>query len=395
VESTISTMRAMIPAVRLVLATDVTVAGGVDVYVRALAQALVAAGHEPELAVERSSMSSLLRHGAPCGVSVHRLRLHHRSHPAETIDADVDALLDARRPDGVHVACGVPWSCLALRRAVVRRGLPLVVTEQYVPDDLELDEAQSAEIERSYRHARRVVFVSRGNLRRMGELVRLEGVAAEVVPNAVPVAAIGARAEDPAVRARRLRDRAANGGIHLVTALRLSPEKGVGDLLEAVAALPVGIVRLTVYGDGPLRGTLEARARELRIDARFSGWTLDIVGELRAADVFVLPSHHEGMPFALLEALAAGVSAVATRTPGSVEALDDGRAGLLVPVGDPPALAEALRAIAADPGAALHRADAGRALVARSHDLAAAMVRTTAVWKHGAHGRPGVAAGGT
>lgn len=364
---------------KVLIATDVTVAGGVDVYVRALAEALAIARYEPELVLERSSTSALLDDDSPC--RVHRIRLHHRSHALEAIEEDVSVLLAASRPDGVHVVCGAPWSCLALRRLVADLRIPMLVTEQYVPEDLSLTAYQRGEVERSYGVARRVIFVSDGNRRRIEREVALGDVAVDVVPNAVQVAAIARRSLPAQQRADRLRRRAGQDPLHVLTAARLSPEKGVDDLIAALALLAPGATRLTLLGEGPLRSELERQAAELAVNARFAGWSTDVVGELRDADVFVLASHHEGMPFTVLEAMAAGIPVVATSTPGSAEALEHGRAGLLVAPGDRRGLADAIEAIRADPEGALHRAAAALEVVARRHDRASCMERTVAMWQ--------------
>jgi glycosyltransferase involved in cell wall biosynthesis len=256
----------------------------------------------------------------------------------------------------------------------------MLVTEQNVPEDWSLTASQRSQVELSYRAARRVIFVCNGNRRRIEREVALGGVTVDVVPNAVPVKAITRRSLPAQERADRLRRRADHGLLHVLTAARLSPEKGVDDLIAAVAMLAPDAARLTVLGEGPLRSELERQAVELAVEARFAGWSPDVIGELRDADVFVLASHHEGMPFAVLEAMASGVPVVATSTPGSAEALEHGRAGLLVAPGDRRALADGIGTIRANPEAALHRAAAALEVVARSHDLARAMKRTVAMW---------------
>src|SRR4051812_28509495 len=96
--------------------------GGVDVYVRSLAGALRAAGHRPEIVIDLRSTTSLAR-GMPedPAVPVHGIRMQARLHPTDAITADLDALLEARSPDEIHVVCGVPWACLPLRELAVRR----------------------------------------------------------------------------------------------------------------------------------------------------------------------------------------------------------------------------------------------------------------------------------
>ncbi|MBN1417880.1 MAG: GNAT family N-acetyltransferase [Planctomycetes bacterium] len=133
------------------------------------------------------------------------------------------------------------------------------------------------------------------------------------------------------------------------TLCRLSFEKGLEDLLDAVTALRTP-ARLLVVGDGPLRGDLQARARALGIADRvlFAGHQEPPNDWLAAMDVFVLASRYEGFGMAALEAMAAGCPVMVTRAGGLPELVEDGRSGLLVPPRDARALAEALERLLAD-----------------------------------------------
>jgi glycosyltransferase involved in cell wall biosynthesis len=109
---------------------------------------------------------------------------------------------------------------------------------------------------------------------------------------------------------------------------------------------------LLIVGDGPLRPALEQEARERGVADRvvFTGYYDDIPGALRAMDVFTLPSIlEEGFPTAVLEAEAMGVPVVATDKGGTFETMDVGETGLLVPIADAAALAEALTSLHDDP----------------------------------------------
>ena len=128
--------------------------------------------------------------------------------------------------------------------------------------------------------------------------------------------------------------------------------KGHRFLLDAIArlrdhALPCTLV---LVGEGPQRAALEEQAERLKIDVRFLGTRTDVEPFLARADVVVLPSLHEGMSNAVMEAMAAGRPVVATDVGGTGELLR-GR-GILVPPSDPAALADGLGRVLGDPALA-------------------------------------------
>jgi glycosyltransferase involved in cell wall biosynthesis len=151
---------------------------------------------------------------------------------------------------------------------------------------------------------------------------------------------------------------------------RLHREKGVAHLLAAFRALleTAPEARLLVAGDGPARGALEAAAAALRLRpfVRFLGPVADPWPLLAATDIFALPSLWEGMPNALLEALAASLPCVATAVGAVPEMLADGVEALLVPPGDSGALARALATLAAAPQRRRELGASGRRAVERS-----------------------------
>jgi glycosyltransferase involved in cell wall biosynthesis len=159
------------------------------------------------------------------------------------------------------------------------------------------------------------------------------------------------------------RSTGSTGGVNLVSVGRLSPEKALHHLIAALAKLPAQ-THLTIIGDGPLREPLQAQCRQLRLEDRvtFLGIRDDIPRLLAGMDVFVMPSLREGLPIALLEAMAAGCAPVASAVGAIPEVLDQGRAGVLVPPGQPEQLAAALTGLIANPGriAALGSAAAER-----------------------------------
>jgi glycosyltransferase involved in cell wall biosynthesis len=162
------------------------------------------------------------------------------------------------------------------------------------------------------------------------------------VPNGVELEG-GAAAPAPLVPLPR-------GAVLALTVGGVEPRKGVGVLLEALAAGDPAL-HLAVAGDGPERPALQRRAAELGIAGRvhWLGHRRDVPALLAAADLFVLASRNEGMAVAMLEAMAAGLPVVCTAVAGAAEALGArggrGPAGWIVPVDDAAALAAALREV--------------------------------------------------
>jgi glycosyltransferase involved in cell wall biosynthesis len=120
-------------------------------------------------------------------------------------------------------------------------------------------------------------------------------------------------------------------------------------------------------GDGSLRAELQAKVRSLNLsdNIHFLGNRSDVAALLAASDLFVLPSLWEGLPIALLEAMAAAKPIVATAVSGTKQVMIPNETGLLVPPGDAPKLAEAICDLVADPARAQAMGRAARQRVAK------------------------------
>lgn len=145
---------------------------------------------------------------------------------------------------------------------------------------------------------------------------------------------------------------------------RFVEPKGYTYLLDALAKIQTQIsdTKALLVGDGVLRQPMEDKARELGLSDTvvFTGTRRDVPGILALLDVFVMSSLWEGLPIALLEAMAAGLPVVATSVGGTPEVVVDGVTGLLVPPRDPDALAEAILTLLRDPGLRQRMGQAGR-----------------------------------
>ena len=146
-----------------------------------------------------------------------------------------------------------------------------------------------------------------------------------------------------------LADIGADGAPVVLAAGRLAEQKGFAGLLDAAAGWQDLDPRplLVIVGSGPLAGPLAGQARAQRLAARFLGQRDDVPALLAAADVVVVPSHWEGQPLIVQEALRAGTPLVASRV-GGIPDLTGEDAALLVPPSDSVRLAAAVLAVLGD-----------------------------------------------
>lgn len=197
---------------------------------------------------------------------------------------------------------------------------------------------------RAYRTASRAVAVSQGVREGMSQFYGLRPDRIAVLPNFIDLAEVDRRAaESPAV----LRGSAEE--FRIVAIGRLHEQKGHRFLLQTIDRLVNRdgrkSLRLDLLGQGPLAAELRefVRAKQLDGVVHFAGFQANPLAWLQQADLFCLPSLFEGLPLALLEAMACGVPVVASDCPsGPREVLDGGRYGRLVPPADPDALAAAI-----------------------------------------------------
>lgn len=171
----------------------------------------------------------------------------------------------------------------------------------------------------------------------------------------------------------------------------LSRRKGLADLMDALALLAARgapAYRLQVVGGSAEVG--EEEAEELRAAVRAGGHEPALLGSrsgeqvrehLRQADVFVLPSHWEGQPIAILEAMATGLPVVVTAVGANPDVVRDGVDGLVVPSHDPAALADALERVLRDADLRRRMGASARERAAERHDTAVLRQRMAALYR--------------
>ncbi|HEU5157132.1 MAG TPA: glycosyltransferase family 4 protein [Streptosporangiaceae bacterium] len=387
--------------VALVLATS---AGGVGSHVRSVAAGL--AGRGGHVAVLGPAPTDELFGFAAAGTRFEAVDISDRPRPVQ--DARAVARLRAMLSgaDVVHAHGLRAGALAALAVRSIRSGPPLVVTLHNAAPTGRLAGAPYAVLERIVaRGAASVLAVSPDLEQRMRDL-GARSVARALVP-APP--APPARAD---ARARVRAELGAGQRPLIVTIARLAEQKGLPTLLDAAAAWARRVPRplVAIAGDGPLEADLRARIEREDLPVRLLGRRSDVPDLLAAADVAVMPSLWEGQPLILQEILRAGRPLVATRVGGvaallgavdgaSGEATGEapgaalgeaagaaagdaaGRAGLLIPVSDPPALVAAVNRILDDPALAvrLGAAAAQRAVALPTESDAVAQL--TAVYR--------------
>jgi glycosyltransferase involved in cell wall biosynthesis len=250
-----------------------------------------------------------------------------------------------RRPDVVHAFLFDAYvlACPLARAA----GVPVVVAGRRALSDYKAGRRVARRMERVSSRAVDLVVANAQAV--ASDVIATEGVQASdvvVIPNALPsrgvVAATGS-----------------DGGSTVLCVANLWRYKGHHDLLRAVALLRErGVeIRLLLVGDGPERSEIERLVAEQDLPVQLLGAREDVPELLARSDVFVLPSHTEGMNNALMEAVAAGLPVVATDVGGNPDVV--GAGGLLCPPRRPDLMADELEEVLREPSTRARLREAG------------------------------------
>lgn len=371
------------------------VVGGLGRHVGALSRSLVAAGHEVRVVTRGDSAAAMT--SVVDGVRVTRAAVDpiDVSFTTESLLSwsfgHEHALLRAAlplvrewQPDVVHAHDWLTAQSGITLAATT--GAPLVVTMHATERGRHRGWLSSPlnraihSVERwQVRSADEVIVCSRAMQAEVGDGLDTDQDRIVVVPNGVDVDAWRA----PRRRAAEMRTGLGAGPLVMLAA-RLVHEKGGQDLIAAMPAVRRRHpgARLIIAGSGPHEDELRADARRRRVPVTWVGFVPDdeLAVLLAAADVAVVPSLYEPFGLIALEAQAAGTAVVASDVGGLADLVVDGCTGLLVPPGQPRALAAALDQLLADPALRASLARRARRRVRREFTWAAVAESTAAVY---------------
>jgi glycosyltransferase involved in cell wall biosynthesis len=365
--------------------------GGGELYLEGLAEGLTALGHPVEALLAAHQRMDPLANRLERFGRVHRAEFPNTydrrtraigSVLARATIARLTRLLSDIRPDVLHVNKQNLEDGLDLLLAARRSGLPVVCTVHVTRGMAGLGSMFGGVRDWVARYTLRragceYIAVAEAARRPLAELLGARpGGRAHTVWNGIGPAPAADRA------ALRAEWGCRPGDVVLGSVARIEEQKDPLFALELLAHLPAH-VRFVWVGDGRLRGAFEERVRELGLKDRvhLDGWRTDARRRMSGFDVFVLPSRYEGFPFAVLEAMAAGLPCVASDVDGTREALTDGETGWLCAPRATGDWLNKLNELVSDPAARARMGSAAQARVEESFSLGAMARGTAAVYE--------------
>jgi glycosyltransferase involved in cell wall biosynthesis len=314
-------------------------------------------------------------------VRKHNFATHALRNDTPHLVAAIRELANALRERGTDVLLCHGYKGILLGRLAARRaGIPaLAVSRGWTYESKKVRVYEWLE-RRTLKFMDRVVCVSEGQADKVRRWCRVPESRLCVIPNSARLEAFARRAPDARDQLTAFFTAYTPERI-VLAAGRLSPEKGFAVLVESARDIcqkdpGAGVV---IFGEGGEREMLTRRLAELKLRDRvvMPGFRNDLDSLIPAADLVTLPSFTEGLPNIALEASAAGVPVVATAVGGCPEVIADGETGLLVPPGNPDALAGSILSLLADSDRRVAFGNAGRR---RMHERFTFEAQANAYW---------------
>ena len=279
------------------------------------------------------------------------------------------AILLGRRPDGVLVFCSsglgfIEKGVMVLLSRLFSRPVVLSPRSGHILDDLERSRFMRLYVRMVLRCSHLIMCQGEGWKEVFQSVSGLPADRFRVVRNWIDTGPYAALSSD-----------GCDGFVTVLYMGWLERKKGIYELVEAVKCFRDALqrTRFIICGRGSQTENLQREIAEQNLSSffEFRGWVTGAkkIAALKQADIFVLPSHREGMPNALLEAMAAGRAVIATRVGGIPEVIADDRRGRLVEVGDVQGLGHALVELCEDSGLVRRLGAEGQAYVLKHHDI--------------------------
>jgi len=365
---------------------DAAFLGGAERYVERIGVGLIARGIDVavlarEPGSEEKDLAGWYEQLRGRGMLVRTVAMGLPFHPFRC--APIAKAFRALRPDLVHLNVPGPYDAQMGLLAPLARlsGARAVVATDHLPMVKPL--WKRAMVRRTgYAFVRRVITVCHANVAPLVDWHRVRANRIVVIPNGVsdPYGA------DGVPRARMRADRGWQDDEVVVAFVgNILEHKGLARVIEALAHITDGRWRLVVAGDGPDRARCEALTEHLAPSGRihFLGAINPnrVADILAGCDVLALPSRVEGMPYVILEAMAAECAVVASTVAGIPEQVSEGVTGLLVDAEDVSAIARALADLISDPSRCARFGREGRRRFKRLFSLEQQVDRTVSVYR--------------
>jgi L-malate glycosyltransferase len=352
------TTRASAGPRRILVLTTVMTTGGVQKAVMQLARGLTDRGHQVTVVVMYDKSGVTGRYEAEFGLPIQDLGMN----PSGSVPMKLGAMVRGvyrlwrlLRREGIDVLQSFTHYSNILGPIMgVAAGVPVRITSQRT-----LLEGRSRWLRVADRIvsrlglAQRMVAVSDATRRFCVDVEGLRPERVVTIPNGVDLNAVRPLEDGPRRMALRSELSLEDGHVAVTTVARLEDQKGYEFLLQTAALLAPRwpAARFLWVGDGELRGEMARKIEQLGLGDRIRllGTRTDIADILAASDLFAFASISEGMPNAVLEAMAVGLPVVATDAGGTGELVVPGVTGWLVPTRDPAALVTAMDEALGDP----------------------------------------------
>ena len=302
--------------------------------------------------------------------------------------ADMVRLLRQERFALIHAHDGNSKLHAVLAARLARTGTHVVATQHFVQPAYTQRGGWKGRVAKSIHYAvnglvTAHIAVSRAVLEAALERREVRETEVTVIPNGIIIP----DAVSPATISAKRTELGIPASVPVIaTVARLSPEKGIASLLQAVAELRRSSPKfhLLIIGEGDLHSRLETEAATLDLQEQihFLGFRPDVLDWVASSDIFVLPSLAEPFGIALVEAMALSKPTVAVCIGGPLEIVENGVTGLLVPPADPHSLAQAIQRLLEHPEQARTMGQAGQRRAAEHFSAAAMARRTEAVYQN-------------